>query len=778
VGIRASEVGLKVIDEARKQKGWKRQDCRWWSEAQSSLPVLKRFRARQDVGEEIFKRLCKAVGINDWEGVADLPLQDSDASENENVNTDASETLASNSVFVGRETDVVGLDALVRQGKKMILIWGEGGVGKTTLAQQYLDQEFDQVIVFDLAKERKSIGKVENLLENKLILLGKEPGREFAVSLERLRQALETKRIGVLIDNLEPALERGCFVEEHRPYVELLRTLTTPKVQSVTLITSRERLYEPSVSLEEYRLRGLNLEAWRQFFTDPMQAQPLQVDEAELLVLAEMNKAYGGNAKAMEILRGAVREDAQGNLQRYWQRNKDHLLRHRGLENLIVEQFKRLQEVDLNAYNLLCRLGCYRYQDVPTVPLEGVLCLLWDVHRQELCVVDALKDRALVEFKNDEYWLHPMVREEAVRRLEVGEEWILSNQRVAEFWKNSVDDIGNLSDALNKLEAYYHYINVEEYGNAADLLLPSPKGYLSKSEYSLIGRLRGFGAYQKPLKLLEFLSNQPNLSIYQERHIWGYKGDFYAILGFSKKASISYQKSLELAQSSDDFVHRCDLMAALALLMMNLGKYLDSVKLLKESLELSIRYSSQHDLPKSMLGSILSCISFAYYRCGDTKQSLNYLILAIDEFDRTFNDEFTPSSWWTVYGNYFYALSLIAHNFFDKAEKVSQYLDNFHQKYSYPLAQGVAIEIVGRVYLKQFRPKESISSFAKAEEIFERLEAKNNLAELYFQSGIAYQINKELNKSLVYRDKAIQLFTELEAPRQVEWVKLAFENLE
>ena len=89
------------------------------------------------------------------------------------------------------------------------------------------------------------------MIEEKLKQLGEEPGREFLVSIDRLKRKLQGEAIGILIDNLEPALDSsGKFIEPHRRYVELLRVLSDPSVQSVTLVTSRERLYEPSVAVQ------------------------------------------------------------------------------------------------------------------------------------------------------------------------------------------------------------------------------------------------------------------------------------------------------------------------------------------------------------------------------------------------------------------------------------------------------------------------------------------------------------------------------------------------
>jgi len=54
------------------------------------------------------------------------------------------------------------------------------------------------------------------------------------VSIDRLKRKLQSDRMGILIDNLEPALDSaGKFIELHRRYVELLRVLADPADPSV-----------------------------------------------------------------------------------------------------------------------------------------------------------------------------------------------------------------------------------------------------------------------------------------------------------------------------------------------------------------------------------------------------------------------------------------------------------------------------------------------------------------------------------------------------------------
>jgi hypothetical protein len=368
--------------------------------------------------------------------------------------------------FIGRDDEVAFIHHLTAQGAKCILILAPGGTGKTELAKNYLKQAFDSYIEFPIAKERRNIASIASLVEEKLRGLHEEPGREFMVSLDRLKRKLQQERIGVLIDNLEPALDgNGRFVEEHRDYIELLRVLTDSSLRSTTLITSRESLNE-GLDIQTLNLGGLKVPVWQIFFSQ-------QGINADTSVLAEVHKAYGGNALAMKILCDPIKRFHDGDLAAYWQTSKTEsgLVVVLALENLIREQFDRLQSNSPEAYKLLCRMGCFRYQDVPTVPSEGLISLLWDVSQEKRSrVIISLRNCPLIELEKGEYFLHSIIRAEAISRLRASSEWEETNRKAAEFWIDSVKSVENIDDAVNAFEAFYHYISIDSFGEAARVL--------------------------------------------------------------------------------------------------------------------------------------------------------------------------------------------------------------------------------------------------------------------------------------------------------------------
>jgi tetratricopeptide (TPR) repeat protein len=680
--------------------------------------------------------------------------------------------------FVGREGASADLNVLVNRGAKVIVIQARGGVGKTTLARKYLQQEFGSFLEFPIAKETKDIASIESLIEEKLRQLGEEPGREFFVSLDRLKRKLQDERIGILIDNLEPALDStGKFIEPHRRYVELLRVLTDPLVQSVTFITSRERLRESSVTVEHYMLRNLNIEAWGQFF----QSRNLATDAP---AFAALHNAYGGNAKAMDIIRGAILEDYAGDVAAYWQANQHDLFIERDLEDLVTQQFDRLQQIDADAYNLLCRMGCYRYQDVPTVPIEGLLCLLWDVsENRQRRVVKSLQDRSLVEFENGLYWLHPVIRSEAINRLRISEAFKVVSIKAAEFWTQSVKNDATMLDAFIALEAYYHYLEVNEIELAADVIVRRRNNTLLRSS-TLGGSFFRLGLFQQMIfiisRIISSVQDYERLGI-----LYDILGSLYLANGDIKEAINCYQQLEEIAQ-----LHNSRWMKLIAFLgtgccKISLWELEDAIHLFEKSLSLHSQTDTTNSAEENSSYAFYYHgyrIAISYFCLVFLKSTLGFyqtkelIYLAEKSYHELLTKDFNTSR---RKGHGFIFLGLAYKNLeqYEKAIEMLNIAISFADESYHIQVKAVALTGLAEIHRLLGNFEISLSIHSKAISLLEEIGAKCDLAEAHYQLGLTYQAMNEFPSSDQEFQKAIQIFARIEAPKQVEKVEQAIATL-
>ncbi|WP_293148657.1 MULTISPECIES: tetratricopeptide repeat protein [unclassified Microcoleus] len=679
-----------------------------------------------------------------------------------------------NQNFVGRERAIDYLNIRINQGAKIIVIQAPGGVGKTTLAQEYLNsQGFDLVLELLMAKEKENITLVESVIEEWLKRdFQEEPGREFGVTLGRLKRQLQTRRVGILIDNLEPALDgQGRFIEPHRRYVELLRVLADYSVQSVTLITSREPLAE-GVGIINYSLPSLDEQAWQDFFSRDI--------EIDVTTLKEIHKAYGGNALAMTILCDPIQRD--GGMVAYWQEHKVEagLLVELAVENLVKEQFNRLAKTYPEAYRLLCRLGCYRYQqDVPTVPTEGLLCLLWDVpEAQRRRVIDSLRSRSLVEGLKGEYWLHPVIRAEAIARLRDSEDLEKANHKAAEFWRDSVLTVETIEDAVKALESYFHYIEIANYELAGQVLVKKrdnkwvKKAALGQSFYRL-------GRFETLIKIIVLIIEEIYINLVDKSLLYTILGDLYWLTGKINKAINCHEKCYQIVNNSLNNKNYCSEEIRLKFRENKIGSLLNlglcqialgELEKADDFLQQSILFANSEGLISGTIRSCWFSIAFVKSCLGLTEEARHFA-------EKNENSNYKTNGICTEWsrGN---KLFFLAHTYknlgeLEKSRQLFLTVISDADESGYTQVKGQAFSGLAELYRIQGEFETALSHHSESIALLEKIGAKCDLAEAHYQLALTHQKMGDTENSQTHFQEAIRLFTEMEAPKQVEKVRKA-----
>jgi tetratricopeptide (TPR) repeat protein len=751
-----SIAGIEKVNEVIKNSGRDKTDLYWAEKALISTATWNRFRAgKVEISSASFIACCELLGL------APNEVQER-ISEQPNLS------------FLGRDRAIESLNALVKTNR-VIVIHGVGGQGKTTLAQKYLQElvgDGYRVIELYMPIDIANIPSGKSILDEWFNRDFQEmPSSQFGVTLDRLRRIIREQKLAILIDNIESLLdENGKFISDHTQYLELFSVLSDHSIKSITLVTSRCRLLESRLrSVYNYAIPPLSQSDWQDYFT----YSNVNFDQQSL---AEMHSKLGGNAKAMTSLCGEIYMDFDRDATSFWQQRGTDILASADLKDLVAGHVERLVNVEPLAYALLRRMGCYRYQSIPHIPIEALIYQLWDSPEAgHIEIIEVLKNRSLLELANGEYSLHPLVRAEAVRHLKQNEEeFTKAHNSAADFWKAKVQSLDTDKDLLMAFEPCYHYLETNALGKILEIFLSRElieDEHLHMAFYTRISPTSVLDLLHKVEEKALLLPPEQSMQILAL--VKTFYGTIYLFSVQPHKAILELEaaiKIIEQINSPQLSVFLISNIFHVIACKMELGEFEEAIALTKQYINNLDKYKSLSNHPLiAPYFSTYPQIPQSFMLATELEHDASLAIVE-KSYESIINRSLPLSRGGKGFALSYLGFICIMNRRFDKALEVYNTTLEFSHETGHRLMASKAMCGLAETHRNIGDLTKAKEFCLQAKDIFKQIESKLDLAKVLVEEALidrktgqhGYQDNFE---------KAIALFTELNAPKHVERVR-------
>ncbi len=316
--------------------------------------------------------------------------------------------------FYGREQELGQLRQwIVDDRSRLIVLYGMGGIGKTSLAvkaAQELEKEFD-VLVWRSLKHTPSLSEllagIEEFINPGYVTSPKTTVEE---NINKFINHLRERRCLIILDDLEEILEAeemaGRYQPEFSQYGELIKRIASEKdIQSCLVLVSSERISD-LVSMESNKVHSLQVEGSTEIAKQILASQGLEESE----VWDEVIKNYGGHPLSLKIITPMIKDLYDGQVENFVRGSNSttYLTCH----FLMDQQFARLSSPEKELMFTLAVLQ--RPIGIAELYMDGWL----NLPQSELIeVMTSLRGRSLLERNQTNFSLQSMIWRHTVEQI-------------------------------------------------------------------------------------------------------------------------------------------------------------------------------------------------------------------------------------------------------------------------------------------------------------------------------------------------------------------------
>jgi tetratricopeptide (TPR) repeat protein len=467
--------------------------------------------------------------------------------------------------------------------------------------------------------------------------------------------------------------------------------------------------------------------------------------------------------------------DFDRNATNFWEQRGADILASADLKDLVAGHLERLEKLEPLAYGLLRRMGCYRYQSIPRIPIEALLYQLWDTPKEShIKTIEVLKNRSLLELVNGEYSLHPLVRAEAVQLLKQNEEeFTKAHNNAADFWKAKVQSLDTDKDLLMAFEPCYHYLETNDLKKIIEIFLNTDlikEGYLHIAFY---GRL-------SPTLVLELLDKieQRSLLLHPEQsipvlaHVKSFRGNAYFFSGEPQKALIELEAAIKIIEQNNSpqliFFLLSNVFQAFAC-KLDLGEFDEALVLIRPYIDNIDRYKCTNHPRIQQWFTVYSQLARSFILAMKLEHDASAALIE-ETYEVITNSSLYMSDSSKCCACLYFGLVCVMNKRFDQALKIYNTALQFSHTTSNKPLEGKTMRRIVVIYRNIGDLPKAKECCLQAKDILTKIESKLDLAKILVEEALIAREMREHGYDDNF-EKAIALFTELNAPKQVERVR-------
>ncbi len=639
--------------------------------------------------------------------------------------------------FIGRRKEIIKLTHLFRKKNRCICIYGQGGIGKTTLAIRFADNFENgtyKIIQFrdELTEEKILTGlakRAKEKLGEKIIDIINSPDFSSESKLNILiEQYLSREKVIVLFDNFEEnqvdSKEKKIFQREiHSKTLKafLIRFCENLKRTSHILFTTRYLFPEPVVE-------GVNLGEMR--FSDSFKL----INRFENLVQLktgekqQIHEKLGGHPRALELLEGYFKKEkitwkciAAG-----FKDVEEKEINHDLLLDMLWNQLNHIERRVLKAASVFRGMTFFK-------GLETLTELKINEIKNALKSLNAF---SLAYLEDDTFNIHRLtstfVKTTKMENSERKNTHILA----AEYFEGIRDKEGK-AYVGNFLEARWHFLQAEEWDRAAELTCGMEE-HLTITGYP-----------QLSFELLAEISGK-NISEENRANVYHLQGILYQDFGDYDEALKQHEKVMEISEKIGDIKGVSYSLHQIGMIYQDKGDYEQALKQYEKSMEINEKIGDIKGISIS-----LGQIGMIYQDKGDYEHALKQYEKAMEVFEKI-EDISNVSKILHQIGNIHYLKD-------DYEQALKQYEKSLEIRKGIGDIKGVSYSLhqIGMIYEDKGDYEQALKQYEKSLEIRKEIGDIKGVSDSLHQIGNIHYLKGDYEQALKRYEKSLEIRREI-----------------